>query len=99
MSNFLLGEFEEALANFNDTILCLRGNPHIDYTQLGLKYKLHACEAIFNRGLCYIYLQQKGLGMQDLKAASAIKCTAEHSVIDEAIEEEANVSFRLVYFP
>lgn len=92
VSNFLLGEFEEALANFNDTILCLRGNLHIDYEQLGLKYKLHFCEALFNRGLCYIYLQQKALGMQDLRMASAKKASATHSVIDEAIDEEAEVS-------
>lgn len=93
VSNFLLGEFEAALANFNDTISCLRGNQHIDYDQLGLKYKLHFCEALFNRGLCYIYLQQKALGMQDLRSASMKKVTSGHNVIDEAIEEEAEVSY------
>ncbi|KAF1352561.1 hypothetical protein BDV97DRAFT_149497 [Delphinella strobiligena] len=89
VSNFLLGEFEAALANFNDTISCLRGNLHIDYDQLGLRYKLHFCEALFNRGLCYIYLQQKALGMQDLRNASTKKVITGHNVIDEAIDEEA----------
>lgn len=92
VSNFLLGEFEEALTNFNDSIACLRGNDAIDYTQLGLKYKLHFCEAIFNRGLCYIYLQQKHLGMEDLRTASSRKATGQHNVIDEAIQEEAEVN-------
>lgn len=64
VSNFLLGDFEEALANFNDTLLYLRGNTYIDYDQLGLKFKLYSCEVLFNRGLCYVYLQQEEPGMQ-----------------------------------
>ena len=62
VSNFLMGDFEEALANFNDTLLYLRGNNNIDYEQLGLKFKLYSCEVLFNRGLCYIYLQQRDAG-------------------------------------
>lgn len=93
VSNFLLGDFEEALANFNDTLLYLRGNRWIDYDQLGLKFKLHSCEALFNRGLCYIYLQQRSAGLQDLFYASKEKAVPDHDVIDEAIREKAEVSF------
>ncbi|KAK8199903.1 putative PB1 domain protein [Phyllosticta capitalensis] len=89
VSNFLMGDFEEALANFNDTLLYLRGNNSIDYEQLGLKFKLYSCEALFNRGLCYIYLQQKEPGMQDLMYAAREKVVPDHDVIDEAIREEA----------
>lgn len=89
VSNFLLGDFEEALANFNDTLLYLRGNNNIDYEQLGLKFKLYSCEALFNRGLCYIYLQQKDAGMQDLMFAAREKAVPDHDVIDEAIREQA----------
>ncbi|QIW95375.1 hypothetical protein AMS68_000893 [Peltaster fructicola] len=89
VSNFLLGDFEEALANFNDTLLYLRGNNHIDYEQLGLKFKLYSCEALFNRGLCYIYLQQKDAGLQDLIFAAREKVVPDHDVIDEAIKEQA----------
>ncbi|THW12388.1 hypothetical protein D6D23_10158 [Aureobasidium pullulans] len=89
VSNFLLGDFEEALANFNDTLLYLRGNRWIDYDQLGLKFKLHSCEALFNRGLCYIYLQQRAAGLQDLFYASKEKAVPDHDVIDEAIREQA----------
>ena len=93
VSNFMVGDFEEALANFNDTLLYLRGNLSIDYDQLGLKFKLYSCEVLFNRGLCYIYLEQKIAGMGDLKYAAQEKVEAErHSVIDEAIVEEAEVS-------
>lgn len=89
VSNFLLGDFEEALANFNDTLLYLRGNTMIDYAQLGLLFKLYSCEVLFNRGLCYIYLQQKDAGMQDLSFAVKEKVVEDHNVIDEAIREEA----------
>lgn len=89
VSNFLMGDFEEALANFNDTLLYLRGNNNIDYEQLGLKFKLYSCEVLFNRGLCYIYLQQKDAGMQDLMFAAREKVVPDHDVIDEAIKEQA----------
>ncbi|KAI9689804.1 MAG: hypothetical protein M1822_009686 [Bathelium mastoideum] len=84
-----MGDFEEALANFNDTLLYLRGNNSIDYDQLGLKFKLYACETLFNRGLCYIYLQQMDAGMQDLQFAANEKANPDHDVIDEAIREQA----------
>jgi hypothetical protein len=89
VSNFLMGDFEEALANFNDTLLYLRGNNNIDYEQLGLKFKLYSCEVLFNRGLCYIYLQQKDAGMQDLIYAAREKVVLDHDVIEEAIKEQA----------
>lgn len=92
VSNFLLGDFEEALANFNDTLLYLRGNTSIDYEQLGLKFRLYSCEVLFNRGLCYVYLRQMAPGMQDLEYASKEKVTSDHDVIDDAIRENAEVS-------
>lgn len=84
-----MGDFEEALANFNDTLLYLRGNNNIDYEQLGLKFKLFSCEVLFNRGLCYIYLQQLEQGMQDLVFAAKEKVVPDHDVIEEAIREQA----------
>jgi tetratricopeptide (TPR) repeat protein len=93
VSNFLVGDFEEALANFNDTLLYLRGNNMIDYAQLGLMFKLYSCEVLFNRGLCYIYLQQKEAGMQDFSFAVKEKVVEDHNVIDEAIREEAEVRY------
>ena len=91
VSNFLVGDFEEALANFNDTLMYLRGNTFIDYEQLGLKFKLYSCEVLFNRGLCYIYMGQMEPGMGDLRYSSREKATGDHSVIDEAIQEQATV--------
>jgi tetratricopeptide (TPR) repeat protein len=96
VSNFLIGDFEEALANFNDTLLYLRGNTYIDYEQLGLKFRLYSCEVLFNRGLCYIYLQQNEAGMKDFEFAVKEKVTPDHEVIDEAIREQAEVSSEFV---
>lgn len=91
VSNFLLGDFEEALANFNDTLLYLRGNTSIDYEQLGLRFRLYSCEVLFNRGLCYIYLQQVEPGMKDMQFAAREKVTEDHDVIEDAIRENAEV--------
>lgn len=91
VSNFLIGDFEEALANFNDTLLYLRGNSLIDYSQLGLLFKLYSCEVLFNRGLCYIYLEQMETGMQDLEYAVREKVVEDHNVIDDAIKAKAKV--------
>lgn len=91
VSNFLIGDFEEALANFNDTLLYLRGNSLIDYSQLGLLFKLYSCEVLFNRGLCYIYLEQMEAGMQDLEYAMKEKVVEDHNVIDDAIRAKAKV--------
>lgn len=94
VSHFLVGDFEEALANFNDTLLYLRGNNNIDYDQLGLKFKLYSCEALFNRGLCYVYLQQTDTGLQDMVNAKKEKVISEHEVIDDAINDKAEVRNR-----
>ena len=85
------------MANFNDTLLFLRGNRWINYEQLGLNFKLYSCEVLFNRGLCYIYLQQKLAGLGDLKyAVQETEDPARHEVIDEAIKEEADVSLYIL---
>lgn len=91
VSNFLVGDFEEALVNFNDALKFLRGNTFIDYDQLGLKFKLFSCEVLFNRGLCYIYMGQMETGLADLTYAAKEKIIPDHDVIDEAIREEADV--------
>lgn len=70
----------------------------IDYAQLGLLFKLYSCEVLFNRGLCYIYLQQKDAGLQDLNYAVKEKVVEDHNVIDEAIREEAEVRFKYWFF-
>ncbi|KAG6153914.1 hypothetical protein E4U37_002534 [Claviceps purpurea] len=89
VSNFILGNYNEALINFNAALEHLRGNTVIDYAQLGLLFRLYSCEVLYNRGLCYINLQQRDIGMNDLFYAAKEKIVQEHDVIDEAICEEA----------
>lgn len=88
VSNFLLGRFEYALKDFEEALLYLRGNNDINYEQLGLKFKLHAAEVFFNKGLCYMYLGDEATGMQDMLEAQRCKAIPEHSVIDEAIRDK-----------
>lgn len=87
VSNFLLGRFDLAIKDFEDSLLYLRGNQAINYEQLGLKFKLYSAEVLFNKGLSQIYLGRYDAGMADLAEASADKVIAEHAVIDEAIQD------------
>lgn len=64
----------------------------IDYEQLGLKFRLYSCEVLFNRGLCYIYEGKLDEGLADLEYASKEVQVEDHSVINEAIAERAEVS-------
>ncbi|WVQ77864.1 hypothetical protein IAR50_007562 [Cryptococcus sp. DSM 104548] len=87
VSNFMLGQYEAAQKDFEDALLYLRGNQTIDYTQLGLDFRLYSCEVLFNCGLSKIYMGQFDAGMADLREASGCKQTAEHGVIDDAIRD------------
>ncbi|ORY03906.1 hypothetical protein K493DRAFT_334129 [Basidiobolus meristosporus CBS 931.73] len=89
VSNMILKDFEAAFEDFNDALLYLRGNLYIDYAQLGLDFKLYACEVLFNRALCYFYLDEDALGMNDLLAAQKEKQIPKHYIIDKAIDNKA----------
>ncbi|KAH9060549.1 hypothetical protein EDB87DRAFT_1674686 [Lactarius vividus] len=87
VSNFLLGRYELASKDFEEALLYLRGNQSINYTQLGLAFKLYSAEVLFNKGLALIYLGQMQEGMAELQDATSQKATEEHGVIDEAIRD------------
>ncbi|KAH9006595.1 hypothetical protein EDB86DRAFT_2875032 [Lactarius hatsudake] len=87
VSNFLLGRYELASKDFEEALLYLRGNQSINYTQLGLAFKLYSAEVLFNKGLALIYLGQIEEGMAELQDATSQKATEEHGVIDEAIRD------------
>ncbi|KAJ3191352.1 hypothetical protein HK101_007853 [Irineochytrium annulatum] len=59
----------EALADYSDALAFLRGNLVIDYTQLGLAFKLYACEVSFNRGLCFAAIGQIDAALADFDDA------------------------------
>jgi len=85
-----MNQFADGVRAFDDAHYYLRGNDSIEYKQLGLDFVLYSCEALFNRGLCAIYSGKEHAGMLDLRLAATQKQTEEHTVIDEAISENAN---------
>ncbi|KAF9228339.1 hypothetical protein BS17DRAFT_692483 [Gyrodon lividus] len=87
VSNFLLGRYDLAFANFGDAHLYLRGNQAINYEQIGLKFKLFSAEVLFNKGLSQIYFGYPQEGMYDLDEARKEKVTEEHDVINDAIRD------------
>ncbi|KAI9088523.1 hypothetical protein DFS34DRAFT_717945 [Phlyctochytrium arcticum] len=60
---------QDSLADFSDALTYLRGNALIDYSQLGLSYKLLSCEVSFNRGLCLAALGQMDAAYKDFDDA------------------------------
>ncbi|XP_036892553.1 NADPH oxidase activator 1 isoform X2 [Sturnira hondurensis] len=58
VANFQLERSQEALSDFQTALAQLRGNAAIDYTQLGLHFKLQAWEVLFN-----VAAAQCGLGL------------------------------------
>lgn len=77
---YALDILDEALSDANDSIRYLRGNSYIDYTQLGLKYKLYCSIAYFNRG---IYLSKIG---QDEEATLTLKEAARMAETTEDVD-------------
>ncbi|KAJ3277235.1 hypothetical protein HK104_003522, partial [Borealophlyctis nickersoniae] len=50
------GMANEAIDDFTKALKHFRGNTYIDYTQLGLKYRLYTCEVNYNLGLAWASL-------------------------------------------
>ncbi|KAG0235177.1 hypothetical protein BGW41_000887 [Actinomortierella wolfii] len=88
VANVALEDYAKALTCFHDAFLYLRGNMVIDYTQLGLDFKLYSCQVLFNRALCYIELGEMDLAMNDLWRASREKQTKAHDILDQALRDK-----------
>ncbi|ORZ39586.1 hypothetical protein BCR44DRAFT_1426825, partial [Catenaria anguillulae PL171] len=86
VSLYILQDFEQALTAFDNSFLYFRGTNAIDYTQLGLDYKLFSCEVLYNRALTLFQLGDENAALQDLGQASKAKQIPEHEIINEAIQ-------------
>ncbi|KAI7863883.1 hypothetical protein BDF14DRAFT_1839500 [Spinellus fusiger] len=87
VSQFVTNNMEAATQDFDAAYQKLRGNEMINYTQLGLAFRLYACEVLFNRGICQLYLGKIDAGLTDLYHAQKAKMTEEHDVIDQAVRD------------
>lgn len=71
--HFVVQEYEQAHNDFSTGLEKMRGNDSVDYTQLGLCFKLFSCEFYFNRALCLFALGSSGEANSDLKSAKSCK--------------------------
>ncbi|KAF9142753.1 hypothetical protein BGX30_002289 [Mortierella sp. GBA39] len=88
VANVALEDYGKALSCFHDAFLYLRGNMVIDYTQLGLDFKLYSCQVLFNRALCYLELGEHDLAMTDMWRATREKQTKAHDLLDQALRDK-----------
>ncbi|KAI8999205.1 hypothetical protein BC832DRAFT_542028 [Gaertneriomyces semiglobifer] len=59
---FMLEDYNSAERDYAACLDLLRENDYIDYSQLGLKYRLYRCEIHFNRAMCWHSLAVSGGG-------------------------------------
>ncbi|KAJ3146820.1 hypothetical protein HDU86_008378 [Geranomyces michiganensis] len=50
--SFMTERYADAEDDYTRALRLLRDNDYIDYTQLGLKYRLYRCEIHYNRAMC-----------------------------------------------
>ncbi|XP_078685782.1 neutrophil cytosol factor 2-like isoform X12 [Branchiostoma floridae x Branchiostoma belcheri] len=86
LANFKCGRDQEGLRDFQESYQRLRRNALIDYKQLGLRYKLCACEVLYNTALVHFKLGQTAQCKEMLLEAQKVKIEPRHNVIDKALE-------------
>ncbi|CAO3597429.1 unnamed protein product [Absidia cylindrospora] len=99
VSNIMLGDFRQAVKCFDLAYKNLRGNKAINYRQLGLDFTLYACEILYNRGMCQIYLDNEECGMADLNQAQQLKMNDQHRIIDQATRDRERSTFGVYSIP
>ncbi|KAJ1730042.1 hypothetical protein LPJ72_004658 [Coemansia sp. Benny D160-2] len=86
VAKMVLQKNDQALDDFNKALQYLRDNEFIDYTQIGLDYKVYTCEVLYNRALCFFCLGQETDARADLEDASKHTVEERHSWIKKAIQ-------------
>ncbi|KAJ1966435.1 hypothetical protein GGI12_000079 [Dipsacomyces acuminosporus] len=85
VARMVLQQNKEALNDFNDALTYLRDNDCIDYSQIGLEYKVYTCEVLYNRALCYFCLGNEKGAHSDLEQAGTRASEERHSWIKKAL--------------
>ncbi|XP_072130070.1 neutrophil cytosol factor 2 isoform X2 [Mobula birostris] len=93
-------KYEEASRDFTEAFNLLRGNQLIDYKQLGLRYKLGACQVLHNLALAHAMLKEWDKAEKVMKKALTFKTEAKHNFMDHALEAVwKRELFDLLQFP
>ncbi|TIB02372.1 hypothetical protein E3P94_01160 [Wallemia ichthyophaga] len=87
--NFMRGRYEHARNDYEASQAQLRGNPHIDYNQLGLAYKLESANINFNIALTFYYSGRPDDGISHIQLARNGASLDQNSVIDDCLRDEA----------
>uniref|UniRef100_A0A8C8E4P3 Neutrophil cytosolic factor 2 n=1 Tax=Otus sunia TaxID=257818 RepID=A0A8C8E4P3_9STRI len=77
---------EKAIEDFKEALAQLRGNQLIDYKILGLRYRLFACEILYNIALVYATLEDWKKAEEHLTLAMSLKSEPQHNKIDRAMQ-------------
>ncbi|XP_026709614.1 neutrophil cytosol factor 2 isoform X2 [Athene cunicularia] len=77
---------EKAIEDFKEALAQLRGNQLIDYKILGLRYRLFACEILYNIALVYATLEDWKKAEEHLTLAMSLKSESQHNKIDRAMQ-------------
>ncbi|PKK27235.1 neutrophil cytosolic factor 2, partial [Columba livia] len=77
---------EKAIEDFKEALAQLRGNQLIDYKILGLRYRLFACEILYNIALVFATLEDWKKAEEHLTLAMSMKSEPQHNKIDRAME-------------
>ncbi|KAJ3021678.1 hypothetical protein HKX48_008057 [Thoreauomyces humboldtii] len=89
---FMQEEYQEAETDYASALMLLRENDFIDYTQLGLKYRLYRCEIHFNRAMCAHSIGDRAACTQDLTSAQRVTRTDEQrAIVDRAARAGVDV--------
>ncbi|NXI41333.1 NCF2 factor, partial [Galbula dea] len=78
---------EKAMEDFKEALAQLRGNQLIDYKILGLRYRLFACEILYNIALVYATMEDWNKAEEHLTLAMSMKSEPQHTKIDRAMED------------
>ncbi|NXP16487.1 NCF2 factor, partial [Scytalopus superciliaris] len=76
----------KAVEDFKEALAQLRGNQLIDYKILGLRYRLFACEILYNIALVYATMEDWKKAEEHLTLAMSMKSEPQHNKIDRAME-------------
>ncbi|NWV66605.1 NCF2 factor, partial [Malurus elegans] len=76
----------KAIEDFKEALAQLRGNRLIDYKILGLRYRLFACEILYNIALVFATMENWAKAEEHLTLAMSMKSEPQHSKIDRAME-------------